>query len=226
VQVRSDRKPPARRPRISREYLDGVRRRRYVDAVAELLHEFGRGELTVTNIVRLAKTARNSFYEVFGGVEDCVGYGVGAAAEEIFAGLEDQDGEGEWLAEVHEAIVGFYATVAANPILAELFLVHAASARSDHGRAAARAGGERFIPLLRRGRVEAEERGRPSLPATAEEYFSLAIVSLAAQRVRDPEVEDLPAEARALARLVGGFYLGPEGADEILGSPASGLSVS
>jgi AcrR family transcriptional regulator len=226
VQDRSDREPPARRPQISREYLDDVRRRRYVDAVAELLHEFGRHGLTVTNIVRLAKTARNSFYEVFSGSEDCVGYGVGVAVEEIFASLKYQHGEGEWLAEVHEAIGGFYAAVAANPILAELFLVHAASARSEHGRAAARAGGERFLPLLRRGRVEAEERGRPSLPATAEEYLSLAIVSLPAQRVRRPEVEDLPAEARAVARLVGGFYLGPEGADQILGSPASELSVS
>jgi AcrR family transcriptional regulator len=224
VQDRSDRQPPPRRPQISREYLDGVRRRRYVDAVAELLHEFGRGGLTVTNIVRLAKTARNSFYEVFSGVEDCVGYGVGTAAEDLFASLEDQDGHGEWLPEVHEAIVGFYAAVAANPILAELFLVHAASARTEHGRAAARAGAERFIPLLRRGRVDAEARQRPPLPSTTEEYFSLAIVARAAQRVRDPEVGALPEEARGLARLVGEFYLGPEAAGQVVDRPTVTVS--
>jgi AcrR family transcriptional regulator len=224
VQDRSDREPPARRPQISREYLDEVRRRRYVDAVAELLHEFGRHGLTVTNIVRLAKTARNSFYEVFSGSEDCVGYGVGVAVEEIFAGLEDQDGEGEWLPELHEAIAGFYAAVAANPILAELFLIHSASSRTEHGRAAAHSGAERFVPLLRRGRVDAEARQRPPLPATTEEYFSLAIVARAAQRVRDPEVGALPEEARGLARLVGEFYLGTETAGQVLGRPTVTVS--
>jgi AcrR family transcriptional regulator len=219
-------KPPSRRPQISREYIERYRRRRYVDAAAELLHEFGRDGPTVTNIVRLAGTARNSFYEVFRSGEDCIGYGIGVAVEELFATLAAQDGEGEWLEELHEAIAGFYAAVAAEPILAELFLVHSAASRVDHGRAAARAGGERFAELLGRGRAEAERRRGHPLPASTEEYFSAAIVSRALRRVRDAEVGSLPDESRPMAALIGGFYLGPAASERILGPAAAEPSRS
>lgn len=222
----SARRQPPRRPQISREYLEEVRRRRYVDAVAELLHEFARDDLSVTSIVRLAGTARNSFYEVFAGADDCIAYGVGLAVDEIFATLDAQSGEGEWVAEVDEAIAGFYAAVAARPLLAELFLVHAGATRAAHGRDAARAGAERFAALLRRGRTEAEADGRPPLPSIAEEYLSRAIVSLAARRVRDPDVGALPGQARGVTRLVAGFYLDAEDADRILGVPAPRASIS
>jgi AcrR family transcriptional regulator len=209
------RERPQRRPQISRQYLEDHRRRRYVDATAELLHEFGREGPTVTNIVRLAGTARNSFYEVFSGAEDCIGYGIGVAGEELFAGSGGQDGEGGWLAEVEQAISGFYGAVVAEPMLAELFLVHAAASRVDHGRAAVRAGVEGFTILLGRGRAEAAERGRRSLPASAEEYFSRAIVALAALRVIEGRAEELPGEVDGMATLVGDFYLGPAAVDQV-----------
>jgi hypothetical protein len=63
---------------------------------AELLHGFGREEATVTDLVRVARTARNSFYEVFRSAEDCITHGVCLAAEEIFVSLETEHGEGEW----------------------------------------------------------------------------------------------------------------------------------
>jgi AcrR family transcriptional regulator len=88
--------PSSRRPRISRDYLGTNRRGRYLDALAELLHEFGREGATVTNVVRLAGTARNSFYEVFGGIEDLIAYGIGVSVDELFANLAAQDGKGDW----------------------------------------------------------------------------------------------------------------------------------
>jgi AcrR family transcriptional regulator len=209
--------PSSRRPQISREFLEEHRRRRYVEATAELLHEFGREGPTVTNIVRLAGTARNSFYEVFRSAEDCIGYGIAVAAQELLAPLGSEDGEGEWTTEVHAAISGFYGVVAADPILAELCLVHSAASRVEHGRSAARAGPERFAGLLRRGRIEAEGRERRPLPATAEEYFSQAIVSLATRRVMDEaRVAALPQESGPMAALVVGFYLGSEAGDRLL----------
>jgi AcrR family transcriptional regulator len=206
--------PPSRRPRISREYLEEHRRGRYVDAVAELLHEFGREGATVTNVVRLGGTARNSFYEVFGGIEDLLAYGTDAVARELFAALSDLDGADEWPVEVAEAIAGFYAAVADRPLRAELFLIHSPASRTEAGRVASRAGQESFVDLLRRGRDGA---GR-ALPSSAEEYFSLATVSLAARRVRGADVEGLRDEARGMAASVIGFYLGPEAADRILGA--------
>jgi AcrR family transcriptional regulator len=206
---------PPRRPQISREYAEAHRRRRYVDAAAELLHEFGREGASVTNIVRLAGTARNSFYEVFAGAEDCIAYGIGVAVGELFEVLDTQQEEGDWAADVEEAIAGFYGAVAATPILAELLLIHAPASRVEHGRAAALAGAERFIPLFGRGRAEAEEGGLRAPPILAEEYFSRLVVSLAARRVREPEVAALPQEGRGTAGLVVGFYLGSEAADRI-----------
>jgi AcrR family transcriptional regulator len=208
--------PPLRRPQISREYLDNHRRDRYVDAVAELFHEFGRGGATVTNVVRLAGTARNSFYEVFGGIEDLVAYAIGVSVQELFVTLSVQEGKGDWPVEVHEAIAGFYGAVAARPLRAELFLIHAPASRIEAGRIAARAGAERFLELLGRGRAEADGRGRRPLPSSAEEYFSGVIVSLAARRIMYPEVQELPGEARGVAALVVGAYLGSEAAGRTL----------
>lgn len=208
---------PQRRPQISREFLEQHRRRRYVDAAAELLHEFGREGPTVTNLVRLAGTARNSFYEVFGGAEDCIAYGIGLAAAELFAALAATDGEGEWAAELHQAIAGFYAAVAARPLLAELYLIHAAGSRTEEGRSAARLGLERFAGLLGGGRDLAEADGRRP-PASAEEYLAGAIIAPAAMRVRSAP-QTLPAQSAAVAALVAGFYLGPRAAGPILAAP-------
>ena len=205
---------PPRRPQISREYVEAHRRRRYVDAAAELLHEFGRQGPSVTNIVRLAGSARNSFYEVFRSGEDCIGYGIGVAVGELFATLASQDGEGDWEADVGDAIAGFYAAVAADPVLAELFLVHAAASRVEHGREAALAGAEGFAALFARGRLRAEALGRRPPPLLVDECLSRAIVSLAARRVRSPQVAGLPAEARPMAALVVGYYVGSEAAAE------------
>ena len=153
---------PAPRPRVSRDFVEAHRRRRCVDAVAEILHEFGRGGLSVTAVVRLARIARNSFYELFSGIEDCLGYGIGVAEAELFAGLEPLHGEGDWPAELEAGIAAFFEAAAVRPLLAELFLIHAAGSRTDAAQAASRSGGERFVPLLGRGRAAAEALGRPT----------------------------------------------------------------
>lgn len=223
--------PPAtaqspRRPRISRAFLEDYRRRLCVDAAAELFHEFGREGPSVINIVRLAGTSRNSFYDVFRSVDDCIAYGIGVAVDELFATLAAQDGEGEWTADAHDAIVDFYGAVAANPILAELFLVHSGACGVEHGRSAAQAGFERFTLLFGRGRGEAERRGRRPPPLLADEYFSRAVVSLAARRVAGPGVVSLPEEGRSIAAMVVGSYLGSEETDRILGGPVEQLARS
>ena len=205
------------RPQISRAYLEAHRRRRFAMATAELLHEFGRHQLTVTNIVRLARTARNSFYEVFSGSEECIAWAAELALEELFAALKAQRGEGEWLLEVHEAITGFYAAAAAEPLLAELLLVHASGSRGEAARQAARLGAERFAPLLGRGREEARG-GEGSIPETSEEYFSRTIVSLASRRALEDRLAELPRESGPTAMMIGCFYLGPGRAEELLAS--------
>lgn len=222
--VHSASRTPTRRPRVSRAFIEMHRRRRYVDATAEILHEFGRRGVTTVNVIRLAGGARNTFYEVFRSIDDCIAYGIGLAEAELFGHLDELTGEDDWPAELDRAISGFYEAVAAQPMLAELFLVHSIVLRTDVGRVAFESGGERFVPLLDRGRVEAEARGLPPTPAGIAEGMSRSIVALATTRVRGPEVETLPAEARGMAVLVGGFYLGGEAAMELLGRPPQAVS--
>ena len=208
---------PSTRPRISREFIEAHRRRRYVDATAEILHEFGRRGVTASSVIQLAGGARNSFYEVFGSVEDCIAYGIALADAELFEGLDRLGGEDDWLAEVHSAIVAFYEAVASRPLLAELFLIHSASSRTDIGREASEGGGERFAALIARGAAAAEDGGRRPPPEFLAESLSRSVVALAAARVQGPEVESLPAEARSMTALVAGFYLDPQAAVKVLG---------
>ncbi len=199
---------PSSRPRVSQEFVQEHRRRRYVEATAEILHEFGRAGLSVTAVVRLARTARNSFYETFGGIEDCIGYGIGLAEAEIFAGLEQLSGDGDWLAELDQGIAGFFERVVAEPLLAELFLVHSGGSRTDAGRAAFLSGPDRFVPLLRRGRDEAAAPGRQAPSPLVDEFLSRAIVSLAARRVQRSAAESLLGESAYMTRLAAEFYTG------------------
>jgi AcrR family transcriptional regulator len=216
VPTRSPVRTPSARPRISREFLDAHRRRRYVEATAEILHEFGRRGATTTNVVSLAGGSRNSFYEVFGSVEDCIAYGIALADAELFEGLDRLGGEDDWLAEVHSAVTAFYEAVASRPLLGSLFLIHSAASRTDVGREASEAGGERFAALIARGSAAAEGLARPRPPEFLAEGLSRSIVALAAARVRGPQVDSLPGEAGSMTALVGGFYLGPEGTAQVL----------
>jgi AcrR family transcriptional regulator len=182
MQNRTPTRPMPRRPRVSEEFVELHRRRRYVDAAAEILHEFGRSGLTTTNLVRLAGGSRSSFYQAFDGVEGCMAYGFGIAEEELFAERGDASGEKSRLTEVYEAIGGFFGAVAAAPLHAEFFLIHSAAVRTEEGRVAFGVGGESFAALIGRGHLEAEMLDRRPPPALAAECLSRAIVELAARR--------------------------------------------
>ncbi len=206
----------SRRPRISQDFVEMHRRRRYVDATAEILHEFGRSGVTTANVLRLSGGARNSFYEVFRSIDDCIAYGIRLAETELFGHLEPLTGDGYWPAEVDGAISGFFAAVAADPMLAELFLVHSVVLRTDVGRVAFESGGERFVPLLRQGRAEAEALGRRPPSELIEECLSRSIVALATARVRSGAAT-LSAESGPTTSLIAAAYLGEDVAVEMLG---------
>ena len=71
--------------------------------------------------------------------------------------------------------------------------------------------------LIARGAAAAEDTGRRPPPGFLAEGLSRSVVALAAARVQGPEVESLPAEAKSMTALVGGFYLDPQAAAKVLG---------
>lgn len=199
---------------IERRFLMAHRRRRFVVAAAEIAHEFGRAGITTTTICQIAHTARNTFYDTFESVDDCLRCGAAEAYEELFAPVLAADPDGGWALDVERAVGGFYAAVAAEPLLAELLLIHSL-ALADGGEAVYERGVAAVERLLAPGRPLAEARGHRPSPLT-EELGARAIVSLAARKVRRGASDSLTAEAPEVARLVTAAFFVSAGA------PASG----
>ncbi len=190
---------------ISPDFVAAHRRRRFVLAAAEIASDFGRSAITATTLCQVAHTARNTFYDTFEGVEDCLRCGAREAYEELFAPVLGADLEGEWLVEVERAIGGLYAAVAADPLLAELLFVHS-FALGDGGEAGYERGVAAVVQLLAPSRPLAEALGRQP-PALAEELAARAIVALAAQKVGQGAATELRAEAAPMADLAAGALL-------------------
>jgi AcrR family transcriptional regulator len=196
-----------RRPELPRAFIEANRRKSLARAAARVAHEAGVHAVTVTLICREAHSARNTFYGHFHNVEDCLRHGIREALEYLFAPIREGGAEGsEWLPEVERAITGFYAAAAAEPLLAELLLVHSAGFHHDDGGSDLDTGLEALAALLAGGRAQAAAAGGP-VPL-AEDYLTRAIVSLAALKLRQDEGETLPEHSREMTLLVGSVYLG------------------
>jgi AcrR family transcriptional regulator len=204
-----------RRPLLGREFIEASRRRSFARAAAELAHEFGVHGVTVTLICRTAHSARNTFYEHFENVNACLRYGVREGFEQLFGPLRETDADkDEWLLDVERAIAGIYGAAAAEPLLAEMVLIHSHGVALEPGDPDLDAGVSALAVLLARGRSERPQAGEP-MPF-AEDYLARVIVFLAALKVRQEEAPALPAETREMALLVGTSYLGIEETARIL----------
>lgn len=202
-----------RRPGLPRAFLEHQRRVRATLGAAEVAHEFGVGAVTVTGICGVTRLAKMSFYGVFANVGECLAFGLAEGFERIFAGVrEAADAEGEWPARVEEGIVRFYEAVAAEPLLAELCLVHCFGARVPGGGYDFEAGVALVAELIGGGR----EAGRDRLGAAYREPAPLAedclagmIVSPAALKLTQERAGELPAAAGEMVFLVLSTFLGP-----------------
>jgi hypothetical protein len=211
------------RPLLARGYVEANRRRGLVLAAAEIAHEFSVREITVTGLCQMGHSARKTFYDLFPNVDACLRYGCAESLDRLFAPFRELDAEGEWLARVEKAIAGFYTAVAAEPLLAELLLVHSFGLPRRAGDADFEAGVAAVVQLLAGGRLAAEGYGRDPPPPLAEEYLGRMIVSLAALKLCQEDSEGLLADVRQMAMLVGNAYLGNERASLILGAAPSKL---
>jgi AcrR family transcriptional regulator len=199
--------PARRRPLISREFIEAHRRRRFFIAAAEIAHEFGRRGVTATTLCQVAHTARNTFYENFASVDDCLRQGVGEAYLELFAPLALPDATEEWPSLVEQEIGGLYRRIAAEPLLAELLLVHSFSLDGGSGAPAYEDAVTAVMTLLGPGRELAATRGLDP-PPFAEEAAARMIVDLAARALLGGLSDGLPGEARPMALLAAGGLIG------------------
>src|ERR1700742_1794263 len=90
--------PRSNRPRLSREFVLEQRRHRIAASVAQLAHEVGIAEVTVSTVCRLAGTSRATVYQLFDGASACKRYAFTHAFDVTFAPAWETDAEeGSWL---------------------------------------------------------------------------------------------------------------------------------
>lgn len=153
------------RPALPKEFVAVRKRRRIMDAMAELSAERGYEATKVADIVRRAGVARKTLYDNFDGKEEVFLAAFDSAVAEASNEIEEAcAGAGkEWEDRVGAGLRAFLAYVAENPAAARMCLIEATSATAV---ASARydAALERFVDLLRSG----APRGT-GLPDTIEE---------------------------------------------------------
>jgi AcrR family transcriptional regulator len=175
------------RPVLPREFVAVRKRRRIMNAMAELSAEQGYEATKIADIVRRAGVARKTLYDNFDGKEEvllgALDVTIGELSEQVEAACEQADGE--WADRVAAGLRAFLGYVAENPAAARLCLIEsisatpAASKRHDEAM-------HRFVELLR-ATVPAET----GLPDTIEETLVGGVAWILHQEIRRGQAEQV-----------------------------------
>lgn len=190
---RYPRLPPGRHG-LGQEYVMDHQRRRLVVAMAELTHEVGMAGVTVGGLTSRARVSRKSFYDCFATREECLDYTAARAAAYLFESLDETRSERPE-DDLNGAVEALLGTVAAEPKLAELALIHAPAMGGERGRRAQEMAIAGIAQLL-----------GPDEPADSPgmETIASAIIGVIACRIRRGEAElagELVGEVMCLAKL-------------------------
>jgi AcrR family transcriptional regulator len=198
--------PPlkSRRPELPREFVAGHKRRRMMEAIAELTAAQGYEATKIADIVRSAGVARKTLYDNFDGKEDLFLSAVDTTLAEMRMAVEERCGsvEGSWDEAVAAGVEALLLYVAANPAASRMVMIEALSATPT---SAARydAGMRDFVDLLRQG----VERG-DDLPETLEESLAGGVAWILQQQIRRGEAGRAPELCSELSQFVLSPYLG------------------
>lgn len=189
------------RPELPREFVAVHKRRRMIDAIAELSAEQGYEATKIADIVRRAGVARKTLYDNFDGKEDLFLAAFDLSLREVRTAVEeacDATG-GAWQQRIESGLAAFLRYVAERPAAARLCMVEAlsatpaASARYD---AAVR----QFVVLLKRNAPPDTD-----LPETIEETLIGGVAWILHQQIRRGEA----ARAADLLPELSEFILSP-----------------
>jgi AcrR family transcriptional regulator len=168
------------RPVLPREFVAVRKRRRIMDAMAELSAEQGYEATKIADIVRRAGVARKTLYDNFDGKEEVLLAALDSTIDETAAKVEAacDDAEGDWDKRVEAGLEAFLRSLAENPAAARMWLIEAVSATPA---ASARydAAVQRFIELLRRNAP-----ADTGLPETIEETLVGGVAWILHQQIR------------------------------------------
>jgi len=179
------------RPELPREFVAVHKRRRMIDAIAELSAEQGYEATKIADIVRRAGVARKTLYDNFDGKEDLF-----LAAFDLYLGEVRKDVEeacdatgGAWQQRIESGLAAFLRCVAERPAAARMCMIEALSATpaaSTRYDAAVR----EFVAMLK------QNAPTGALPETIEETLIGGVCWILNQQIRRGEatraVELLP----------------------------------
>jgi len=196
------------RPELPREFVAGHKRRRMMEAMAELVSEQGYEATKIADIVRRAAVARKTLYDNFDGKEDLFLSAVNATITEMRVVVEEACEQNDGLPEEGivaglEALLDF---VAEHPAAARMCMLEAISATPSSARLYD-AGVHDFVELLRKGAPEGAD-----LPDTIEESLVGGAAWILQLQIRRGEAERAPELLPELSQFVLSPYLGIEGA--------------
>jgi AcrR family transcriptional regulator len=189
------------RPALSREFVAVHKRRRIMDAIAELTAEQGYDATKIGDIVSRAGVARKTLYDNFEGKEEVFLAAFDAAVDEVLQRIEADcaEVEGGWEERVQAGLASFLRYVAENPALARMCMIEALSA-TQTATERYEAAMQRFVELTKR----AVPRG-DQLPETIEESLVGGIAWIVYQQIRRGETE----KAEELLPELSEFMLAP-----------------
>lgn len=192
------------RPELPREFIAGHKRRRMMDAIAELTAAQGYEATKIADIVRRAAVARKTLYDNFDGKEDLFLSAVDSALTEMRVAVEEacegtngsrEDGIVAGL----EALLEF---IAERPAASRMCMVEAISATPSSARLYDAAMHD-FVDLLRRSVPPGAD-----LPETIEESLVGGVAWILQLQIRRGEAEGAVELLPELSQFVLSPYLG------------------
>ena len=192
------------RPEISREFIAVHKRRRIMDAIAELSAEQGYEATKIGDIVRRARVARKTLYDNFDGKEEVFLSAFDTAFEEAMRRVEEAcaAAEGDWDERLATGLAAFLDCVAERPALAQMCMVEAISATP-----AAKARYEDALGAF----VELTAAIAPRddrLPETIDETVVGGVAWIVYQKIRRGEAAQAPELLPELTEFMIAPYLG------------------
>jgi len=191
------------RPELPREFVASHKRRRMMDAVAELTSEGGYEATKIADIVRRAAVARKTLYDNFDGKEDLFLSAIDATTTEMRELVEDACAQASsteaGIVAGLEALLEF---VAENPAASRMCMVEAISATPSSARLYDAAVAD-FVQLFRKSAPPGAD-----LPETIEESLVGGVAWIVQLQIRRGEAEQAPELLPELSQFVLSPYLG------------------
>lgn len=191
------------RPELPREFVAGHKRRRMMDAIAELTAEQGYEATKIADIVRRAAVARKTLYDNFDGKEDLFLSAVDATLGEMRVVVEEacerSDSPEDQVVAGLEALLEF---IAEHPAATRMCMVESISATRSSARLYD-AGMYDFVALLRNSALDNSD-----LPETIEESLVGGVAWILQQQIRRGEAEQAGELLPELSQFVLSPYLG------------------